>query len=631
MENERYLFVTSDDNVSRIIDFIWPVYKEIFGIEKMYGKQCIIYNDAELKHVDTELGTDSAKIKLALKEPCMWNEMIFQLAYEMCYCILQEYKRQWKKERFLSWYEETVCNAFSCYILKYSMENWNKCDLSNINPEYSKYIDEYLQMKMKEEGTEQQENINKLYDIFCDNPKAVNSLEKYYDYINEDNSSLDVQRLNKDIGISIPETLSKNESLEESLPHYMYEICKKYWNEKFSQFSACVAIVFSMALWIIKGIWYTYMAGRFSVYKIDKCYIDMNNDSVFLQTIQLIAYLTIGIFSNYVFYKILKTKKKKVRNIVIFVAIEVVILFFIAFVSNDFTVEQLYSQLTPGLVVTVLILYIIVVVLINSLVFENVPGLLSAKPGDTPITELIQKQFSEAGYAIISDLKNAVVDVSDYGVPQKRKRVIILGLRKEIYGDQSPILIKKFYEEILPSYKLEKKKTLRDAIGDLPGLYPAEKVVIYDGRKTAHTIASTVVKNHISRYHNQRDIQLFSMLAADIESGANQYLAIEARKALYTQHTGKTSNIHKYNVLKWNEPSTTIPAHLCKDGLRHIHPDSRQARTITVREAARIQTFPDDYEFIGAMTDQYKMIGNAVPPEFARRLALAVHQLIFED
>ena len=112
VENERYLFVTSDDNVSRIIDFIWPVYKEIFGIEKMYGKQCIIYNDAELKHVDTELGTDSAKIKLALKEPCMWNEMIFQLAYEMCYCILQEYKRQWKKERFLSWYEETVCNAF---------------------------------------------------------------------------------------------------------------------------------------------------------------------------------------------------------------------------------------------------------------------------------------------------------------------------------------------------------------------------------------------------------------------------------------------------------------------------------------------------------------------------------------
>ncbi len=265
----------------------------------------------------------------------------------------------------------------------------------------------------------------------------------------------------------------------------------------------------------------------------------------------------------------------------------------------------------------------------KAFVFENVPGILSAKPGDKPIVELIQQQFSEAGYVIISDLKKAVVDVCDYGVPQRRKRVIILGLRKEIYGDHCKKLIQHFYENILPSYKSDEIKTLREAIGDLPALYPDHEVKIYDGRKTAHTFPSMHVKNHISRYHNQRDIKLFSMLAADIESGANQYLSINARKELYTQHTGKTSNIHKYNVLKWDEPSTTIPAHLCKDGLRHIHPDSKQARTITVREAARIQTFPDDYEFIGAMTDQYKMIGNAVPPEFAKRLALAVHQLLF--
>lgn len=267
----------------------------------------------------------------------------------------------------------------------------------------------------------------------------------------------------------------------------------------------------------------------------------------------------------------------------------------------------------------------------KAFVFENVPGLLSAKPGETPIVELIQQQFAAAGYAVISDLRNAVVDVSDYGVPQRRKRVIILGLRKESYGDECTVLLKKFYEEILPSLKPKKKKTLRDAIGDLPCLYPADEVIIFDGRKTAHTLPQMEIKNHITRYHNQRDIQLFSMMAADIESGANQYLSIEARKDLYTQHTGKTSNIHKYHVLTWDEPSTTIPAHLCKDGLRHIHPDSKQARTITVREAARIQTFPDDYEFVGAMTDQYKMIGNAVPPEFSRRLALAVHKLFFED
>lgn len=78
-------------------------------------------------------------------------------------------------------------------------------------------------------------------------------------------------------------------------------------------------------------------------------------------------------------------------------------------------------------------------------------------------------------------------------------------------------------------------------------------------------------------------------------------------------------------------PSTTIPAHLCKDGLRHIHPDSKQARSITVREAARLQSFPDDYEFIGPYTDQYKMIGNAVPPEFVRRLAIAVYKALFKS
>lgn len=265
----------------------------------------------------------------------------------------------------------------------------------------------------------------------------------------------------------------------------------------------------------------------------------------------------------------------------------------------------------------------------KALVFENVPGLLSAKPGDTPIIELLQKEFADAGYVIMSDLRKAVIDVVDFGVAQKRKRVIILGLRRDEYKNSAEVLIDKFYNRILPSYKTTPPKTLKDAIADLPALYPAGSVSVINGIKTAHTVAECSVKNHISRYQNQRDINLFSILAEDIENGEGKYLSIEARNKLYTLHTGKTSNIHKYNVLKWDEPSTTIPAHLCKDGLRHIHPDSRQARTITVREAARIQSFPDDYEFIGTMTNQYKMIGNAVPPEFARRLALAVNELLF--
>ena len=92
--------------------------------------------------------------------------------------------------------------------------------------------------------------------------------------------------------------------------------------------------------------------------------------------------------------------------------------------------------------------------------------------------------------------------------------------------------------------------------------------------------------------------------------------------------TGHKSNIHKYYVLRKNEPSNTIPAHLFKDGMRHIHPDPEQARSITVREAARLQTFDDDYEFLGPRMYQYKMIGNAVPPKFAKVIAKALYRLI---
>ena len=97
---------------------------------------------------------------------------------------------------------------------------------------------------------------------------------------------------------------------------------------------------------------------------------------------------------------------------------------------------------------------------------------------------------------------------------------------------------------------------------------------------------------------------------------------------LYTAMTGKRSNVHKYYVLRPDEPSNTIPAHLYKDGMRHIHPDPEQARSITVREAARLQSFDDDFIFEGSMGAQYKMIGNAVPPGFAKIIAEALIKFI---
>ena len=120
------------------------------------------------------------------------------------------------------------------------------------------------------------------------------------------------------------------------------------------------------------------------------------------------------------------------------------------------------------------------------------------------------------------------------------------------------------------------------------------------------------------------------MLANDILSGEKKYVSTASLKQLYTEITGHESNIHKYYVLRWDEQSNLIPAHLFKDGLRHIHPDAQQARSITVREAARLQGFPDDYEFVGTQADAYKMIGNAVPPIFSKKLAEALYRLLFK-
>lgn len=261
------------------------------------------------------------------------------------------------------------------------------------------------------------------------------------------------------------------------------------------------------------------------------------------------------------------------------------------------------------------------------IIFENVLGMLSAKPGGVTITERIRKGFSKAGYYIIDDLKKAVVNMSDYGIPQDRRRVIIVGLNKEVYKNPE-LVVESFYQKYLTKFKVKMKKTVRDAIGDLPGFYPMEEIKIINGKKYSHFPQKSDIPDHTPRYHNKRDIEIFKQLASDAYNGHPTYTSAEDLKKLYTLRTGKESAVHKYHVLKWDSPSNTIPAHLNKDGLRHIHPDPQQARTLTVREAARIQTFDDNFIFTGSAGNNYKMIGNAVPPLFAEILAKTLKQLI---
>lgn len=264
----------------------------------------------------------------------------------------------------------------------------------------------------------------------------------------------------------------------------------------------------------------------------------------------------------------------------------------------------------------------------NFFVFENVQGILSASPDGTPIINRIKESFESSGYQVTDDFKQAMFDLAEYGVPQNRKRIIILGVNKEVYGLQSEIILSDFYKEIIVSYKCP-KVTVEETIGNLPKLLPLEEETRINGKKFSHKMnVNCEFKNHIPRFHSKRDIKIFHMLAEDLKSGKKQYVETSKLKQIYKEATGKDSNVHKYYVLRSNSQSNTIPAHLYKDGLRHIHPDPSQRRSITVREAARLQTFDDDYEFIGGMMHQYKMIGNAVPPKFSLILAKALKDII---
>lgn len=258
----------------------------------------------------------------------------------------------------------------------------------------------------------------------------------------------------------------------------------------------------------------------------------------------------------------------------------------------------------------------------KAFVFENVPGLLSACPGDIPVRERIFKAFKAIGYEIRTPetLKKSVYCAEDYDVPQKRNRIIIIGTRVD--GDYD---LEEFYSCLNKHKSKKAHKTVKDAIGDMPKLYPKEIVekvgrvnVSHEQREGEH------IDLHVPRYHGERDQKMFTeWLANDMNTFSQQ-----EKMAFYTKITGHTSNHIKYRNLEWDKPSPTIVAHLHKDGYMFIHPDIEQLRTITIREAALLQSFPMDYKFLGSNAYCYKMIGNAVPVLFARGIAEAMYDVL---
>lgn len=254
----------------------------------------------------------------------------------------------------------------------------------------------------------------------------------------------------------------------------------------------------------------------------------------------------------------------------------------------------------------------------NVFVFENVPGLLSATPGGKPVTKRIFEAFNEIGYEIRNpeSLKKSVYTASELGVPQKRNRVIIIGVKKS-----ADIVLEELYSELDSLKKKIKTKNVYDAIGHLPKFKPLEKQVRINGKNISHEqTTGEAVKYHNARYHNMRDVEIFRNW---VKNEMNSCLS-DKKILFYNELMGKKSNHAKYRNLEWDKPSPTIVAHLHKDGLMFIHPDINQARSITVKEAALLQSFPADFEFIASQGFAFKMIGNAVPPEMAKYIAFAI-------
>lgn len=258
-------------------------------------------------------------------------------------------------------------------------------------------------------------------------------------------------------------------------------------------------------------------------------------------------------------------------------------------------------------------------------VFENVPGILSAKPGDRFVIDRIFEAFDEIGYEIRSPkvMNRSIYSSVDFGVPQDRRRVIIFGVEK---GGQ--YRLEDFYNSLDSVKSLDSKKTVRDAIGNMPKFMPLSRPYKEGNKNVSHGLVGTKsIPLHEARYHNPRDIDIFRKW---ISESMNDIPNTE-KLAFYKAVSGKDSNHNKYRSLEWDKPSPTIVSHLYKDGLMFIHPDVDQARSITIREAALLQSFPMDFDFIGSSAYCFKMIGNAVPVLFAKGIAEAIVKVLEAD
>ncbi len=246
----------------------------------------------------------------------------------------------------------------------------------------------------------------------------------------------------------------------------------------------------------------------------------------------------------------------------------------------------------------------------KAFVFENVPGIYSANNG-SHFTQL-KKYFRKLGYEIDDRILNA----KDYGVLQNRRRVIIVGWRKDIQFS---------FPELKP---IVHNYTVEDIFSDLSPLAPGQ--VINKGKyrkEPSEYLKQFHLSNgvdfytqHISRPHNSNDLKIYKIAIQKWEQENKRLKYTDIPEKLRTQKN-TDSFLDRFKVVDGKGISHTVVAHISKDGHYYIHPSINQCRSISVREAARIQSFPDNFYFEGSRTAAFRQIGNAVPPLLSLAIA----------
>jgi DNA (cytosine-5)-methyltransferase 1 len=347
-------------------------------------------------------------------------------------------------------------------------------------------------------------------------------------------------------------------------------------------------------------------------------------------------------------------------------------------------------------------------------VMENVKGMLSTKINGKSIYETIftdlhnpcksvntkpKRNRKKHNYKILSltvpESQNIEVKPKDYivysenhGIPQRRHRVILLGIREDLYPSVNDVCIPKSeikitvedilkdlpplrsglskvtntnsnWEKNIQKDALETIKSLKEnhqleIAAEIELMYksikaPAEKQGQLFSLKRTSNIKNKELRdwfydkrlgryitNHVTRNHMTSDLQryLFCSVWGTISNRLNwasrSPKSKDYPKYLYPKHEnfGSGKFADRFRVQPWDLAATTVVCHISKDGHSYIHPDYLQCRSMTVREAARIQTFPDNYFFVGTQTQQYIQVGNAVPPLLAIKIAKIISNIL---